>query len=207
MSKYTQMSKPSKAHVQTALFCLAALVAARPSAIAQAAFRSQQATNGIYAEIGIAAGEIALPTSKVSYCFLTTNEFGTKIFYPKPEYFCRARLLDAHGSNMPPTALGRAMGKHFTDLKTFSRDKLQTTGGRGSDPVRPRFENIRSDSCAGTVFPTPEALFEIPGPGKYTLQLEFQVFQQVRQGTNYLYNLTILPAVDVPVIKPEGTKP
>ena len=195
------MNKTSKHHVRTALFYLAVLVAARPSAIGQGVVHSQPATNGIYAEISMSTQEAALSSQVVRYCFLTTNESGAKIAYPKAEYLCRARLLDEHGSNMPPTALGRAVGNHFTDLKAFSRNKLETTGGRGSDLLRPRIEWIYKDSGAAKDFPAPGALFDIPKAGKYMLRLEFQVFEQVHRGTNFIYNLTIIPTVDVPVNK------
>jgi hypothetical protein len=80
---------------------------------------------------------------------------------------------------------------------------VATTERRGSSRAGPRIEWIYRDSCAAKEFPALEKLFDIPGPGKYTLRLEFQVFEQKHKGTNYLYDLTILPPVNVPVIKPK----
>lgn len=195
------MSKTSKSHVRAAVFYLAVLMTAPPSAIAQGVVHSHPPTNGIYAEIGMDMAKAALSGAKVRYCFLTTNELGAKIAYPQAQYFCRVGLLDARGSNLPPSSVGRAMGNHFSDLKTFSYDRLETIDRVGSNPAHPRIEWIYNGSCAAKELPALEALFVIPRPGKYNLRLEFQVFEQVHQGTNFLYNLIILPAVDVPVVK------
>ena len=195
------MNKTLKANVRAAGLYLVVMLVARTSAIAQGVVHSQPAANGICAEISMTKEEAALSTDRIRYCFLTTNKAGAKIAYPRAEYFCRVGLLDAHGSNAPPTAVGRAMGSHFSDLNAFSYDRLEIVGARGSNPAHPRIEWIYNRSGAAKELPAPEAMFEFPGPGKYMLHLQFQVFEQVHRGTNFIYNLTAIPTVDVPINK------
>jgi hypothetical protein len=140
------MNKLSNLHAGMGLICLALMLAARPAAMAQGVVHSHPPTNGVYAEIAMTTVEAAVSTDKIRYCFLTTNEFGAKIAYPKPQYFCRMGLQDSRGSNVPPTALCRAMGNEFPGLNTFSPEKLAITERRGSSRAGPRTEGIYSGS-------------------------------------------------------------
>jgi len=158
---------------------------------------------GITAEVGFAGGGQAQSDQMIIFCFLTTNALGSKVYYPVDEYLCRARLWDEQGRPVQPRGVGKKLGRHFSDLRAFSPDRVRWINRGGSDTPRPFVDYLRPDGCAAQNLYTPQELFEFASPGRYRLELEFQVFLQGRVGTNVSYTLIRLPAVQIPVIKPK----
>ena len=111
------------------------------------------------------------------------------------------QLLDQNGSKVPPTALGATLGSRFSELTGYSSEIAEKIPANGSNSEHPHVRNLRPDAYAGEKFPPPEQLFKIVDSGRYSLRLEFQVFEVKRKGTNYTHNLIHIPPIEVPVIK------
>jgi hypothetical protein len=156
--------------------------------------------NGISAEVGF-DGPRLRSDEMIRYCFLTTNSSGATIFYPKREYFVVATLRDELGTNLPLRGHGLALGTRFSELTSFSPDKIQTKARRGSDPSGPMVDHLRVGGCEARELYTPDDLFKITHAGLYVLQLQFQVFELKKLGTNLTYTVVTLPPMKIPVVK------
>ena len=162
-----------------------------------------EAVSGIFAEITFPSGRELKSNAMIRYCFLTTNTLGSRLFYPTQEYFCRAKLWDERGRPVQPRGVGTRLGRHFSDLKVFSESKVRHINRGGSDTPRPFVDNLRPDACGAKNLYSPEELFDLEKPGRYRLQLEFQVFLQCLSGTNVSYKLIRLPPIEMHVVKAE----
>lgn len=181
------------------LLCLSSL-----SAMA-AGVKHSDATNGVYAEFilnqegGLASG------NKIEYSFVRDNNSEpTTIVFLKQEFFCRLQLLDGQGGSIPLTALGENFGARFSELTNHSSEAMETAPATETGPSTFKYWITRRTGNKIEQLPAPEELFQIPGPGQYTLRLQFQVFQNYnapRGGRLEASRLLRLPPVEIPVKK------
>jgi hypothetical protein len=164
--------------------------------------RASDPTNGIAVKISWEyGGEHLSSSNQFYYGFFSTNETSPPlIFFPKGNCLFRLELVDDRGISVPPTELGRTFGSHFLELTRYSPEVIETTVG-GSNSGTPLFQRLKNDALTLKALPPPKQLFVIQKPGSYTLRCEFQVFEQVRVGTNFSYSLLRVPRTDVPVVE------
>jgi len=156
-------------------------------------------TNGIGAKLEWAGTNTELDThSDISYGFFTTTKGGDLIVLPKPEFLMRLRLTDRNGITIPMTARGAQISSNYLQLTAYAPEALDRFTG-GSNDGTPRFVRLHTDSVSLRSLPPVGLLFRIPKPGVYELGCEFQVFRQLKLGTNISYELLRLPAVRVTV--------
>jgi hypothetical protein len=162
-------------------------------------------TNGVYAEFILNQGEVLASSNQIEFSFVRdTNSEPTTIVFLKKEYFCRLQLLDEQGNNIPLTALGENFGAHFLELTNFSLEALETRPSTKSTYEPFKYWITRRTGNEIEQLPAPEELFQIPGPGQYTLRLQFQVFENYKPpggGRTEYHRLLRMPSVEIPVKK------
>jgi hypothetical protein len=166
-----------------------------------AGVKRSEVTNSVYVEFVLDRGESISSNGEITYGFLCTNSPMAKIAIPKREYFLSAELFDSIGGSMPRSKLGESFGSKFRSLTNYSSDHIEKLPALGSNRERARVLRLWPDGAAAEKLPSVENLFQITNSGQYTLRCKFQVFEMIKQGTNYKYNLVEIPSVEIPVHK------
>jgi hypothetical protein len=150
-------------------------------------------------------------TEKINLCFLTKTNEGTApiVYFPKPEYFCNAQLLNSNGIVVPKTSMGERYGSKFLNLNAYSWDAVskrgRNTGGDrygmfgGSD--KPEMTILHTNVAEGHDLPSVQELFKISDSGNYKLSLHFQVFKRIGNGTNHTFKVVRIPPIEIPIVK------
>ena len=153
--------------------------ASRAQAPYESTTRYSDSTNGLSCFVQWAGGETLDASSSITYGFLSTNTAGVLLALPKEEYLCKIRCTSDKGVPVPRRRSQPALGARFADLKTYSLDKVQRLRG---GPVLVR---ALPGGGVGHSLPAPAEVFDIKAPGRYQLELQFQVFEPTARGTNY----------------------
>jgi len=136
---------------------------------------------------------------RIIYGLIAESKPWPTIFFPKDEYFCIAKMKDAHGRDVSRRIFGPNPGRHFISLDQPFAAKLrmfQATDGR--IPVLEYLHPYGS----GLYFYSPDQLFLLEEPGTYKLTLQFQVFKAVSgNGAELNLELVRFPPLEVLVVK------
>lgn len=135
----------------------------------------------------------------------TTNRSAWITIPEKLEYAYQVELLGTNGAAMPKTQLGKMIGTKF-----FEFDSRGSKNGIAVVHLRAR--KIGEMAGAPLLFYPyrMEDLFRIDKPGRYTLQISFQILTFPRTGPNrsdYTNNLIRFSPLRYPLIKRELSTP
>jgi hypothetical protein len=183
---------------------LAALLAFSPAGLAGTT--NSAIVRGIRAEVFLDKEESISSDQPIVYWLVCTNAAGATVFYPRPDYLARVSLSKDKGQVLSATPLGQQLGSKFTELTNYSFEKIEKRIG-GSSAGAPKIGRLRTNAGASERLPAPEKLFELSDPGRYTLKLELQVFEQVKSGTNYDYELVKFPPMNLAVVRSSSQPP
>ena len=145
-------------------------------------------------------------TETIAYELLNSQTNRSQfVFIPEnPAYFCEIRLVDANGSIVPKTELGKKVGSLFDGLDLNPKYERQhgpfTVFLNTTNQIRTR--QLRIENAAmGPVFFRPIDLFDIRQSGEYTLRLRFQF---LRSTTNAAVERMRFPPVELKLRCREG---
>ena len=155
-------------------------------------------TNGFFLELRLhpnaASSQLKAEADYLLHSIVNTQ---ATFYIPKGPYLCRARLLDADGSEVPKTRAGKLLGSRFGEFS------LRT------DQIRWRHGGMESTWINGLVSPivtfnSVAELFQVKAPGCYSLHLEFQFQLQVKHGTDYIQSRLRFPELVIPLEVEDG---
>jgi hypothetical protein len=144
---------------------------------------------------------------KLSFCICrTTTNNDARVYMPTAhEYIYKIELFDTNGVEVPKTKLGKDVGTKFFALEPiFNPYKgyklaIETTVNEGSGwcylffPYRPGY--------GGQPFYSPNDLFDVSRPGRYTLEICFQFIVRTGVGAGEAAHIVRFPPLDYLLIK------
>jgi hypothetical protein len=105
-------------------------------------------------------------------------------------------LKDRYGKDATPTRRGKRLGFKFDTLKTHSQEILERRERDGGSD----YTIAKPDACASRNLGMVSSFFRIQEPGKYTLRMEFQVFESQKPTKQEKPMLVRFPAIEIPVV-------
>jgi len=138
----------------------------------------------------------------------TTNENSTIYIPTEPEYIYRIQLFYENNTAMPKTSLGEQVGTRFFDLDTsFAENKKKGAQLRRERAVYGQEWGLQfmffpsRPGHGGKPIYSPSDLFEIDKPGKYRLEISFQVL--IKNGSSPTGTAQIIrfPPIEYPLVK------
>lgn len=120
----------------------------------------------------------------------STNNHAIVYMPQAVEYAYRAELFDTNGVAAPKTKLGKRVGSNFLQLNaTFSNRAARLRRTTAMD--MPGF--------GGKSLFRPTDLFEIKKPGRYTLQVSFQIVVRTGVGRDLTAHVVRYPPIEFPL--------
>jgi len=140
----------------------------------------------------------------IYYQHFSTTNVPSFLYILRPEYQFHFFMLAENGDVVEPTRQGAKYGRLYDDLKTLDWHNTIGINNRG-DPMR---DIAGIPDRPGTPFsiPSPDDLFKIPKPGKYTLTIQAACFASREWPPQTNYDLIKLPPVRLTIIKREDEK-
>jgi hypothetical protein len=148
-------------------------------------------------------------SQKIDFGFiLTTNILHSVLFVLKPEYGFRISAMTESNSVVLLTKLGKRFGSHFNDVGVFDKNVVEVDP---RDPPRRMpnwvYVSFRDEQPSlGHNLPSPDQLFNLPTPGRYTIIIEAACFvgdDPIPQINSTNYHLVKFPPVKLQIIKKE----
>jgi len=135
----------------------------------------------------------------------TTNNYAMVYIPTEPEYAYQVELLDTNGTAMPKTRLGEQVGRRFFALDTtFSSEGAQLRRAYATDkpgfPSQYLFFPSKPGHGGRPVY-SPNDLFDIKKPGRFTLRIQFQIIVRTGTGKNKTAHIVRFPPLDYPLVK------
>ena len=126
------------------------------------------------------------PMRRLVFAIFNSKE-STRIAVPElQKCFCLVDLIDSNRMQVKKTELGKQFGQNFFDLDDYDvREKMRLSDGA----------SLRSHP-AWTILFRPEDLFVINKPGRYTLQMRFQIVVPRNFAKHPVKELIRFPVID-----------
>ena len=141
----------------------------------------------------------------IDYRFISTTNVPSFIYILRPEYQFHFFMLAENGDVVEPTRQGAKYGRLYDDLKTLDWHNTIGIDNRGNYIYGPADIPYHHPGPA-TSIPSPDDLFKIPKPGKYTLTIQAACFASRDWPPQTNYDLIKLPPVRLNIIKREDEK-
>jgi hypothetical protein len=143
----------------------------------------------------------------IIYVIWTTGNPAWIAVPAEPEQAFRIELLDTNGLPVPKTDVCRKIGTKFYDFGQKDKVKHFHVNKKGKGTAAPYL--LLPDDPRALPWPNrPSDLFKIPGPGRYTLRIWFQIvaFPSTGPGRkDYTRDLIRFPPLDYPLVtRPRG---
>jgi hypothetical protein len=133
-----------------------------------------------------------------------TNDFSVYVPY-EPEYAYECELYDSNGAALPKTPYAKRFGTRYFDLDTsFSNKgaKLRREYPLHEQDLPGQYLFLRKpDVGNGYIIYTPNDLFIIKNPGKYTLEIRFQIIVRTGRGRDMAAHIVRFPPLEYPIVK------
>lgn len=148
----------------------------------------------------------------ISFNFYAKRPPALKVYIPKPEFYCRLRLLDEKGKEVGKRPAGERFGSRFDEVRAWNTDYIRPQRNISTlysvsasicfDPVKEGTPDGRALDLDWKPVAI-EELFFIPNIGRFVLTVEMQVFVYEPfspKGVNPGFRLTRFPLVTIPVV-------
>jgi hypothetical protein len=170
-----------------------------------------QPSGGLKMQVSMKETEGILASSTpIGYGWFTTTNQSLIVYLLKDEYLCTAKMFDSASNAVTLRNSFRDFGNHFFDLKYPSGEqtwdtidgftRIKPAHGTQSEAAETLFAG--PNSTEGRFLPCPDDLFQLKSLGRYTLRLQFQVYERIyKGGRNFAYKLERFDPIEFTVTK------
>lgn len=157
-------------------------------------------SNGLYIAIGVPRGTNELIRFDEKLVWHPFSKIGeVELNYSDPEYGLKIRMIGPDGKTVAKTALGRRFGTKFESVQRYE----DAFHGWHMGNVTAKGEyDARDAPLSGPLLPSAKELFQMAESGVYTLEIQMQMFQIIKQTNSWTRKLIRFDPVKLKIEKP-----